>query len=50
MRSNSCTDESRNNMRDPAIPDRTEQRTKASHRSYRSEAKAAADDSMGRKD
>lgn len=50
MRSNSGTDKSRNDMGDPTIPDRTEQRTKALHRSHRSEAEAPADHRMGRKD
>lgn len=50
MRSNSGKDESRNNMRDPAIRDRTEQRTKRSHRSHASHAKAPADHRGVRKD
>ncbi|MGN6849443.1 MAG: hypothetical protein ACTHJK_08235 [Sphingomicrobium sp.] len=43
MRSNSGKDESRNNMRDPTMRSRTEQRTKRSHRSHVSHAKAPAD-------
>jgi hypothetical protein len=50
MRSNSGRDESRNNMRDPTLRDRTEQRTKASRRSRTSHAKAPADHRIGRKD
>ena len=50
MRSNSGRDKSRNNMRDPTIRDRTEQRTKASHRSHRSPAKAPADHRHSHKD
>lgn len=43
MRSNSGNDQSRNNLHDPTIRDRTEQRTKRSDRSHRSRAKAPAD-------
>jgi hypothetical protein len=50
MRSNSGTDESRNNLRDPTIRDRTERRTKMSKRSRTSHAKAPADHRTGRKD
>lgn len=50
MRSNSGKDEARNNMRDPTIRDRTEQRTKREHRSRASHAKAPADHRGGRKD
>jgi hypothetical protein len=50
MRSNSGKDESRNNMRDPTIRERTEQRTKRSHRSPVSHAKAPADHRGGRND
>ena len=50
MRSNSGRDEARNNMRDPTMRDRTEQRTKASHRSHRSPAKAPADHRHSHKD
>jgi hypothetical protein len=50
MRSNSGRDESRNNMRDPTMRDRTEQRTKASRRSRTSHAKAPVDHRIGRKD
>jgi hypothetical protein len=50
MRSNSGRDESRNNMRDPTMRDRTEQRTKASHRSHTSHAKAPADHRQGQQD
>jgi hypothetical protein len=49
MRSNSGKDESRNNMRDPTVRDRTEQRTKRSHRTHISHAKAPADHREGRK-
>jgi hypothetical protein len=48
MRSNSGKDEGRNNMRDPTIRERTEQRTKRSKRSHI--AKAPADHRGGRKD
>ena len=47
MRSNSGRDESRNNLRDPTMRDRTEQRTRASHRSHTSHAKAPADHRQG---
>jgi hypothetical protein len=50
MRSNSGNDQSRNNMRDPTMRDRTEQRRKASRRSRISHAKAPADHRGGRKD
>ncbi|HET8750788.1 MAG TPA: hypothetical protein VFM42_08615 [Sphingomicrobium sp.] len=50
MRSNSGKDESRNNMHDPTVRDRTEKRTKRSHRSRVSHAKAPADHRGGRKD
>ena len=50
MRSNSGNDQSRNNLRDPTIRDRTEQRTKRSRRSHVSHAKAPADHRGGRKD
>jgi hypothetical protein len=50
MRSNSGKDEGRNNMRDPTMRDRTEQRTKQSNRSQISHAKAPADHRGGRKD
>ena len=50
MRSNSGKDESRNNMRDPIVRERTEERTKRSHRSQASHAKAPADHRGGRKD
>ena len=49
MRSNSGKDEARNNMRDPTVRHRTEQRTKRSHRSHASDAKAPADHRGGRK-
>jgi len=46
MRSNSGHDESRNNMRDPTVRDRTEQRTKASraraHRTRRPQPTTAS--------
>lgn len=50
MRSNSGNDQSRNNLHDPTIRDRTEQRTKRSDRSRTSNARAPADDRGGRKD
>jgi hypothetical protein len=50
VRSNSGKDKSRNNMRDTTERDRTEQRTKWSHRSHISHAKAPADHRGGRKD
>jgi hypothetical protein len=50
MRSNSGNDQSRNNLHDPTIRDRTEQRTKRSHRSRVSNARAPADHRDGRKD
>ena len=50
MRSNSGKDEGRNNLRDPTIRSRTEQRTRRSDRSHISHAKAPADHRRGRKD
>lgn len=50
MRSNSGKGENRNNMRDPTVRDRTEQRIKRSHRSHISHSKAPADHRRGRKD
>lgn len=50
MRSNSGKGDSRNNMNDPTIRDRTEQRTRRSRRSHISHAKAPADHRGGRKD
>ena len=50
MRSNSGRDESRNNMRDPTMRDRTEQRTRASRRSHTLHAKAPADHRQGQQD
>jgi hypothetical protein len=50
MRSNSGKDEGRNNMRDPTIRSRTEERTKRPDRSHISHAKAPADHRGGRKD
>ena len=47
MRSNSGRDEGRNNMRDPTMRERNQQRTKSSHTSH---AKAPADHRGGRKD
>lgn len=49
MRSNSGKDESRDNMRDPTMRDRTAQRTKRSHHSHVSHSKAPADHRGGRK-
>jgi hypothetical protein len=50
MRSNSGTDEGRNNMRDPTMRDRSMKRTKRSQRSHSSHATAPADHRGGRKD
>ena len=50
MRSNSGNDQARNNLHDPTIRDRTEQRTKGSHRSRSSKTRAPADHRDGRKD
>jgi hypothetical protein len=50
MRSNSGDDQSRNNMRDPTVRDRTEQRKKRSDRSHISHARAPADHRGSRKD
>jgi len=50
MRSNSGKDESRNNMRDPTVRERSEQRTRKQDRSHTSHAKAPADHRGGRKD
>ena len=50
MRSNSGRDESRNNLHDPTMRDRTERRKKLSDRMPRSHAKAPADHRGGRKD
>ena len=50
MRSNSGRGESRNNVRDPTMRERTQQRTKRSQRSHISHAKAPADHRGGRKD
>ena len=50
MRSNSGKDEGRNNMRDPTIRDRTQQKAKRSDRSHISHAKAPADHRGARKD
>jgi hypothetical protein len=49
MRSNSGKDESRDNMRDPTVRERTEERTKRSKRSHVYHAKAPADHRGGRK-
>ena len=50
MRSNSGKDESRNNLHDPTLRDRTEQRAKDSDTATISHAKAPADKRQGRKD
>jgi hypothetical protein len=50
MRSNSGRGDGRNNMRDPTIRERNEQRTKRSDRARTSHAKAPADHRGGRKD
>ena len=49
MRSNSGKDESRDNMRDPTIRDRTEQKTKRSRSSHISHATAPANHRGSRK-
>jgi hypothetical protein len=49
MRSNSGDDQGRNNMHDPTIRDRTEQRKKRSDRRKTSHARAPADHRGGRK-
>jgi len=50
MRSNSGNDQSRNNMRDPTIRERAEERTKRSRRSHVSHARAPTDNRGGRND
>jgi hypothetical protein len=50
MRSNSGRDESRNNLHDPTMRDRTGHRRKLSDRAPSSHAKAPADHRQGRKD
>ena len=50
MRSNSGKDESRDNLHDPTLRDRTEKRTKIEDRPEVSHAKAPADHRQGRKD
>ena len=50
MRGNSGKDESRDNLHDPTLRDRTEQRRKAADRPHASHAKAPADHRQGRKD
>ena len=50
MRSNSGKDESRDNLHDPTIRDRTEERTRREDRAHVSHAKAPADHREGRKD
>lgn len=50
MRSNSGKDDSRDNLHDPTIRDRAEEREKMQHRSHVSHAKAPADHRKGRKD
>jgi len=49
MRSNSGRDEGRNNMRDPTIRERNEERTKLSRRTRTSHARAPADHRSSRK-
>ncbi len=49
-RHNSGKDQSRDNLHDPTIRERTEQRIKRSHRSHVSHAKAPADHRGSRKD
>ena len=50
MRNNSGNDQGRNNLHDPTIREKTEQRTKRSRRSHKSGASAPADHRGGRKD
>jgi hypothetical protein len=50
MRSNSGKDEARNNLRDPTLRDRTEERETIEDPSEISHAKAPADHRGGRKD
>jgi hypothetical protein len=50
MRSNSGKDESHDNLHDPTLRDRTEQRTRKEDRDHTSHAKAPADHRGGRKD
>jgi hypothetical protein len=50
MRSNSGKDDARNNLRDPTMRDRTEEREKIEDRAHVSHAKAPADHRGGRKD
>ena len=50
MRSNSGKDEARNNLHDPTMRDRSEDRDRKSDRSHISHAKAPADHREGRKD
>ena len=50
MRSNSGKDEARDNLHDPTLRDRAEQRTKIEKRPEVSHAKAPADHRKGRKD
>ena len=50
MRSNSGNNESHNNLHDPTMRDRTEERRKLSDRNHTSHAKAPADHRGGRKD
>jgi len=49
MRSNSGKDESRNNMHDPTVRDRLEEREEMSHGSKVSHARAPADHRKSRK-
>lgn len=50
MRSNSGKDESRDNLRDPTIRDRIEEREKAARGPHAAHLKAPADHRRGRKD
>lgn len=50
MRSNSGNDQARNNLHDPTIRERTEERKKRPHRSHPSSGRAPADHRSGRKD
>ena len=50
MRSNSGKDEARNNLHDPTMRDRSEEKIDKSQRSHISHAKAPADHRQGRKD
>lgn len=50
MRSNSGNDQSRDNLRDPTLRDRTEERTPSTEPAKATDATAPADHRSGRKD